>query len=144
MNDEYQSLAIDAAKAHSLDPVLVQAVCEQESSWDTWAIRFESAFLERYVKPLGLTDTESYARSFSWGLMQIMGQVARELGYKGHLAALCDPGVGLEWGCQHLANKLKDVNGNVHMALQRWNGGGNPNYADQVIARMKNYGDSTG
>lgn len=71
--------------------------------------------------------------------MQLMGQVARELGFNGHLASLCDPAVGLEWGCHYLANKLKDVNGDVHMALQRWNGGGNPNYADQVIARMKNY-----
>lgn len=136
---DLQQLAITAAQAHGLDARLVLAVCEQESNWNPWAIRFEPRFLARYVAPLGLTDTESYARSFSWGLMQLMGQVARELGYKGNLAALCDPTIGLEWGCKHLANKLKDVHGDVHMGLQRWNGGGNPNYADQVIARMSKY-----
>lgn len=134
-------LAKTTAQSHGLDPALVCAVVEQESNWNQWAIRFEPAFLARYVHPLGLSDTESYARSFSWGLMQLMGQVARELGYKGHVAELCDPVTGLEWGCKHLANKLKDVNGDVHMALQRWNGGGNPNYADEVLARVAKYAD---
>ena len=137
--NELTQLAAAAAKTHGLDPVLVCAVCEQESGWEPWSIRFEPAFKTRYVDPLGLTDTESFARSFSWGLMQLMGQVARELGFQGHLASLCDPATGLEWGCKLLINKLKDVNGDVHMGLQRWNGGGNPNYADQVIARMPKY-----
>lgn len=136
---DVQQLAVAAAKSHGLDPVLVCAVVEQESNWVPWAIRYEPAFYKRYVQPLGLSDTESFARSFSWGLMQLMGQVSRELGFNGHLASLCDPAVGLEWGCRHLANKLKDVNGDVHMALQRWNGGGNPDYADQVMARMSKY-----
>jgi Transglycosylase SLT domain len=35
--------------------------------------------------------TESRARAFSWGLMQVMGQVAREHGFTGALASLCDP-----------------------------------------------------
>lgn len=138
MSDLIQ-LAKATAQQHGLDPVLVCAVCEQESAWNPWALRFEPRFYARYVEPLGLSDTESYARSFSWGLMQLMGQVSRELGFDGHLASLCDPAVALEWGCRHLANKLKDVNGDVHMALQRWNGGGNPNYADQVLARMPKY-----
>lgn len=137
--DDLQQLAVAAAKTHGLAPSLVCAVVEQESGWIQWAIRHEPAFYERYVYPLHLMDTESVARSFSWGLMQLMGQVARELGYTGHIAALCDPATGLEWGCKHLANKLKDVNGDVHMALQRWNGGGNPAYADQVMARISKY-----
>jgi soluble lytic murein transglycosylase-like protein len=122
-----------------LDAALVQAVCEQESGWEPWAIRFEPAFKARYVDPQNHEPTEAVARSISWGLMQIMGEVARELGYKGHLAQLCDPGVGLEWGCKHLANKLKNTD--IHTGLQHWNGGGNPHYADQVIARMSKYAD---
>lgn len=141
MASPFQQLAVAAAKTHGLDPSLVCAVVEQESAWDPWSIRFEPRFLARYVQPLGLADTESYARSFSWGLMQLMGQVARELGYKGHLAALCDPATGLEWGCKHLAAKVADVHGEIKMALQRWNGGGNPNYADQVLGRMSKYAD---
>jgi soluble lytic murein transglycosylase-like protein len=137
--NELQPLAAAAAKAHGLDPGLVCAVVEQESGWNQWAIRHEPAFFTRYVQPLGLADTEGVARSFSWGLMQLMGEVARELGYTGHLAALCEPSIGLEWGCRHLANKMRAANGDVHAALQHWNGGGNASYADQVIARMPKY-----
>lgn len=134
---DLKQLAITAAQAHGLDPALVQAVCEQESNWVPWAIRYEPAFEARYVDPLGLAPTEAFARGFSWGLMQLMGQVARELGFTGHLASLCDPETGLEWGCKLLVNKLKGVD--LHTGLQHWNGGGNPNYADQVIARMSKY-----
>lgn len=138
---DVQQLAIAVATRHGLEPTLVCAVVEQESNWEPWSIRFEPAFLTRYVEPLGLGPTESTARSISWGLMQLMGQVARELGYKGHMAQLCDPEVGLEWGCKHLANKLKGVD--LHTALQHWNGGGNPAYADQVLARMPKYADTS-
>ena len=33
---------------------------------------------------------------------QIMGGVARELGFAGYLPELCDPAVGLEYSCRHL------------------------------------------
>jgi soluble lytic murein transglycosylase-like protein len=49
--DALISLARAAAAAHSLDPALVCAVCEQESSWDPFAIRYEPAFYDRYVAP---------------------------------------------------------------------------------------------
>lgn len=140
MNAELVQLAKQTAAKYGLDPVLVCAVIEQESSWNTWASRFEPRFLARYVQPLGLSDlTETQLRSFSFGLMQLMGEVARELGYKGPLTQLCDPPVGLVLGCQHLANKLKVAGGDVPKALLLWNGGGNPAYPDQVLARMDNY-----
>src|SRR5579862_1562443 len=89
------ALAHKAAAAHSLWPELVCAVVEQESAWDPWALRYEPAFFDRYVRPQiargNLTDeAEARARAFSWGLMQVMGEVAREQGFKGQsLAALC-------------------------------------------------------
>jgi len=45
----------------------------------------------------------------------------------------------LEFGCSHLAKKLEKANGLADRALQLWNGGGNPNYADEVLARMAAY-----
>jgi hypothetical protein len=45
------ALARTIAARHKLDPALVCAVIEQESSWDTHAIRYESAFRSRYVAP---------------------------------------------------------------------------------------------
>ncbi|HKV06301.1 MAG TPA: transglycosylase SLT domain-containing protein [Candidatus Acidoferrales bacterium] len=104
---ELISLARAAAARHALDPALVCAVVEQESSWDAHAIRYESAFRSRYVAPLGLPPTEEVARSISWGLMQVMGQVAREHGFhEPFLSALCEPATGLDVGCAVLAAKL--------------------------------------
>ena len=131
------TLARTAAANHSLDAQLVCAVIEQESAWDPHAIRYEPAFRARYVAPLGLPPTEEVARSISWGLMQVMGQVAREHGFGGKfLSALCDPAAGLEIGCAVLSAKLAAAGGEVARALQLWNGGANPDYAAQVLARL--------
>lgn len=134
-------LAKQTAQKYRLDPVLVCAVCEQESGWDTFSMRFEPRFLARYVVPLALTNpTEEHARSISWGLMQLMGQVARELKWPGrYLSTLCEPQIGLELGCQHLANKFKQSGGDVNKALLLWNGGGDPTYPAQVLARVDTY-----
>ena len=133
--------AILIAQQHSLDPALVCAVVEQESSWETYALRYEPAFRSRYVTPLGLSPTEEISRSISWGLMQVMGQVAREHGFSGKfLSALCEPAAGLAIGCVVLASKLSGANGDISRALSLWNGGANPNYAGEVIARVAHYG----
>jgi soluble lytic murein transglycosylase-like protein len=101
---ELVALASRAAGAHALWPELVCAIVEQESAWNPWALRYEPAFYERYIAPFltarrldrpdsrlaaltspGIPDdpTESRARAFSWGLMQVIGQVAREHGFTG-------------------------------------------------------------
>ena len=80
-NSEFIALARDAAARYGLDPALVCALIEQESAWDAHAIRYEPGFRSRYVAPLALPATEEVARSISWGLMQVMGQVAREHGF---------------------------------------------------------------
>ena len=138
------ALARAAAAAHALDPALVCAVAEQESSWTPWSIRYEPGFLARYVAPLftagKISATETYARAFSWGLLQVMGQVAREHGFSGgSLAELCDPAVGLEYGCRVLTAKLAQAEGNVERALLLWNGGANINYAQEVHSRLAKY-----
>ncbi len=134
------AIARAAAAAHELDPALVCAVAEQESAWDAHAIRYEPGFRTRYVAPLGLPPTEEVARSISWGLMQVMGQVARERGFNGKfLSALCDPAAGLDIGCAVLASKLSSASDNVTRALELWNGGANTEYARQVLARMATY-----
>src|SRR5277367_4082004 len=109
---EIVTLARTIAYEHGLDPALVCAVVEQESAWDAHAIRYEPGFRARYVAPLGLPPTEEIARSISWGLMQVMGQVAREHGFAGKfLSPLCDPAAGLEVGCAVLAAKSARASG---------------------------------
>ncbi len=139
-----QTLARKVAAAQALDPALVCAVVEQESSWNPWAVRYEPLFFTKYVASLytnnKISATEAYARGFSWGLMQVMGQVAREAGFDAlFLSALCDPEQGLAVGCKVLRKKLDAAAGDTTRALLAWNGGGNPNYAAQVLARRSHY-----
>ncbi len=58
----------------------------------------------------------------SLGLMQIMGAVARERGFKGpRLTDLLDPASGLEWGCKHLAALCRRFD--FEDAITAYNGG---------------------
>ncbi len=101
------AIARDTASRNGLDAAIVCAVVEQESAWDCRAMRYESAFRAKYVSPLGLSPTEEIARSISWGLMQVMGQVAREHGFaEKFLSALCEPETGVTVGCKVFAAKL--------------------------------------
>ncbi len=138
------ALARKAAAAQALDPALVCAVVEQESAWNPWAIRYEPLFFSKYVASFytnnKISASEAYARGFSWGLMQVMGQVAREASFDAlFLSALCDPEQGLAVGCKVLRKKLDTAAGDTTRALLAWNGGGNPNYAAQVLARRSHY-----
>lgn len=137
--DELKRKAKEAAGIYGLDGALVCAVIEQESNWIPWAIRYEPEFQKRYVDRLGFSPTETVARSISWGLMQLMGQVARELGFTTKLASLCDPDNGIEWGCKHLKNRIEAHGGDIRAGLLAWNGGGNKSYPDEVISKMANY-----
>ena len=133
-----------AAAAHSLDPALVCAVVEQESGWNPWAMRYEPLFFAKYVASLytnnKVSASEAYARGFSWGLMQVMGQVAREAGFDAlYLSALCDPEQGLAIGCKVLRKKFDAAADDTTRALLAWNGGANPAYAAQVLARKPHY-----
>lgn len=120
------------AVAFSLPYNLVHAVVQHESSRDPYAWNPEPPY-RYYVnvvtnqpfrkctpaelaseKPpadfpsgAGARDAEWWGQAASWGLMQVMGAVARELGYKGHLPGLCDPAAGMKFGCYHLANLRK-------------------------------------
>jgi soluble lytic murein transglycosylase-like protein len=137
------ALARSAAREAGLDPALVCAVCEQESSWNPWAVRYEPLFYARYIAPLVrrgvLADaTEARARAFSWGLMQVMGQTAREQGWRGPLPQLCEPATGLSVGCRRLAALLAKT-GDPARALAAWNGGARPDYAARVLARRARY-----
>ncbi len=138
------ALARRAAAAQSLDPALVCAVVEQESGWNPWSMRYEPAFFAKYVANLytnnKISASEAYARGFSWGLMQVMGQVARETGFDAaFLSALCDPEQGLATGCKVLRKKFDAMAGDMTRALLAWNGGANPAYAAQVLARRTHY-----
>ena len=139
---ELVELAKRIGQNKGIDPPLVCAVVEQESAWNPWAMRYEPTFMRHYVKPTlpEAPTTGEIARATSWGLMQLMGQVALELGFPGpYFSALCDPAIGLDWGCRKLAKCMEKRSGDTRAALLMWNGGGNFQYPDQVLARLINY-----
>lgn len=150
-NDARLALVGKYALKYALDPAIVAAVCEQESGWNPNAIRFEPAFEARYIKPAlpSAPTTIELTKAMSFGLMQIMGEVAIELGWRGKfLTELCDPDIGVEYGCRKLEKcfaamrqrssamaKPDDPEG----ALLIYNGGGNTFYGKQVLARVAHY-----
>jgi len=123
-----------AAAAKGLELPLLAALVEKESAGDAsawnpepryrylWNVRTRQPF--RRVSDLELAarfppkdfpalagdpDNEWWGQMASWGLTQIMGAVARELGYRApFLPALCrDVAANLELGAEHLAGNIK-------------------------------------
>lgn len=143
-NVQLEQLARETAQRHGIDQALFCALCDHESGWNTYAIRYEPAFFTKYVAPQytagKISATEAYARGFSWGLGQIMGQTAREFGFdRGSLAALCEPEVGLEYAAKKLASALSRESGDVTKALLRYNGGSNAAYPSLVKNLLPKY-----
>ena len=135
------AVAKQEAVACNLDPALFCAVIEQESSWNPWAMRYEPGFFAKYIDgKITAGETEKRARATSWGLCQVMGQVAREYFFtEKFLSQLCDPQSGLRVGAQVLAGKLRKAGGDIEKGLLLWNGGANKNYPSEVLARMVRY-----
>ena len=72
----------------------------------------------------GAREQEWWAQQASWGLMQVMGAVAREHGFREpFLPQLTDINTGLHYGCKHLAAQLARTRGDVDKALESYNGG---------------------
>lgn len=139
---DLQKVAVAAALNMGLDPALICSICAHESDgWQQYAVRYEPAFYARYIEPMhGLTPTEATMRATSFGLTQIMGQVAREQGFDGkYLTELFDPLTNLQQGCQKFRRCLEREGGNVPAALLRYNGSGNANYSQLVLNHYKDY-----
>lgn len=101
-NTELTTLIRAAASRRSLPWELVYAICQVESSLNPSAIRHEPRYRWLVGDNETLSPTERQDQMTSWGLMQVMGAVARELGHTGPLSDLLDPPTGLFYGCLHL------------------------------------------
>lgn len=139
------------AAQHALDPDLVTAVCLVESSGHTSAYRYEPQFWLRYMAKDPKWEGEIPERvSASYGLMQVMYPVARELGLSADEPpeALFVPVNGLQFGCRKLREVLGWAKGDVPAALAAYNGGKtkdnapgvtpkrNQRYVDKVLATL--------
>lgn len=137
-----------------LDPRLVmESWVAGESAWDPWATREEKGFHRTYVLPhVGsyAVRREQWQRATSFGLLQVMGQTAREEGFEGkYLPALCDPSLGLFFGVKHLMSRR--IGESWGQALAAFNGGlgrvhgkdnrtppyRNQEYVDKIVERAQ-------
>lgn len=151
---------------------LVLAVIQVESGGETAAVRYEPPY--RYLwdvrrnkpfrkltaventrdsapsdfpAPVGVsTHTEWICQQASWGLMQVMGAVARERGLRlPFLSSLIEPCTGVEYGCMHLAwlagrylkshgwaGVLRGYNGGPYAVIHNTN----PEYPQKVAAAL--------
>jgi soluble lytic murein transglycosylase-like protein len=140
-----------------LDANLVAAVAWHESvGGNIYATRFEEHWFKKLLPwdrsklsqyghvppaPPSLLE-EKRGRSTSYGLMQILGQTAREQGFKGRfMAELCDVTTNIFFGCKILAAKRKDAlklnpklfgEALTNEMLLRYNGGANKDYPSYI------------
>jgi soluble lytic murein transglycosylase-like protein len=139
---EYMPLIQRAAARHGLPAQVLAGLVCQESGGIPWAIRFEPRYRwlvwEIIRRPaaawrLMSRDTREWSQRVSWGPCQIMGAVAVERGFRGWPPELCQWDVGLHYGAKHLAWCLRRRGGDMHRALLRYNGGGDPDYPRRVM-----------
>jgi soluble lytic murein transglycosylase-like protein len=152
-----------AAGVVRLDPDLVEALVIVESAGNPYAWNPEPRYRYlvdcrtgepfRQVSPdelasripppdfptlAGDRDQEWLGQGASWGLMQIMGALAREVGFRGaYLTELTRVDLNLRLGCGHLANLFRWANGNEEKAIAAYNAG-RGGWASDAGSRYRN------
>jgi hypothetical protein len=106
---------------NGIDGNLACAIAETESYFDELAVRFEANWkylknVEGFASSSKISqDSERILQMCSWGMMQVMGSVARELGHRVNLLELTKPEVGVRFGVLKLKeltkkySKIEDV-----------------------------------
>jgi len=127
VNLDIRKVIEDRAKEFGIAPDLVEAFVMVESSGRPNATRYEPAFYKHYILPMllnnAITADEARGRATSYGLMQIMGQVAREKGFKGSFEELFDPSTNLYWCLKHLKRFIDKYAPNLDDAIASYNAG---------------------
>jgi soluble lytic murein transglycosylase-like protein len=138
----------ESAGEFGVDPGLIAAIIQVESAGICLRMRAEPAFKyiltpARFAQRLGITkETEIACQKMSWGLMQVMGGTARELGLEGHLGLLLFPEFGIHYGAKYLGTKVKKYR-SMRAAVAAYNAGSlrmtpdgkivNQEYVDKVM-----------
>ncbi len=103
---EFDALIYAEAARRGLDPVLIKAVIATESSFNPRAYR-----------------AEPQIRDASSGLMQILYQTAKMMGYTGTPEGLFDPETNIRFGSAYLTHQVTRYQGDVPSALAAYNAG---------------------
>lgn len=147
---ELIDLIIKIANTVGLDSDLCLAIAGHETGFDSDKTRYEPKWSywfdsHKYATHLGITlDTEMIHQATSWGPMQIMGSVCRELGYTSHLPLLINPELSVLFSCRRLV-QIQNKYSNLHDQISAYNAGvpvitdgvyKNAGYLEAVVKRM--------
>jgi soluble lytic murein transglycosylase-like protein len=121
----FDDLIISAASVYGLDIHLLKAQIQVESGFDANAFRYEKAFFDNYLKNNDKALSKLYGPigACSFGMMQVILEVAMELGFGDRPERLFIPQVGLAYGCKKMQSLLKLTNGDYNRALSAYNSG---------------------
>lgn len=145
----YRPEIVHAATLYGVDADLMEALVWVESAGNPWAWnpepRYRYLWNVRTGTPFralteaerasetppndfpviaGDRDQEWWGQQASWGLVQIMGAVAREHGWRDpYLPSLCDVERNLAVGCKHLKGLLLWAHGDRWVAVRAYNAG---------------------
>ena len=141
----------DASDDSGIPENIIAAIVLTESSGDKYAVRFEKDYrwtfkIKDCAEQARVTElTEMMLQCTSFGLMQVMGAVGRELGLGGSILQLLDPKVNLKYGClliKRLAKKYKEKSDifaayNAGSAIKTIKGEyKNQHYVDKVLDNL--------
>ncbi len=115
---------LDCARQWTLDPILLEAQILVESSGNPYAFRYEAAFYHQYLRGKPEWIVWGPLAACSYGLLQIVGAVAVELGFSGAPTELFHVPTNLFWAGKKLA-ALKEAVLDHHPEgmLAAYNGG---------------------
>jgi hypothetical protein len=104
---------MSACKYLNYDHVLLSSIIATESAGEQFATRYEPDYrwlyeVDSMAKIARTTSiTEKIHQKTSWGLMQLMGALLRELGFRDPMPQACGINNNLKYGIMHLKNLEK-------------------------------------
>lgn len=113
ITDQVRAAAWAASAHFNVDLRWILAMIIVESEGNTYSTRYEKNWayfkdVDIWAHKRRVTDnTERIHQMTSWGLMHVMGSVARELGFDRDLPELCDPIIGAHFGTKKIVQLQK-------------------------------------
>lgn len=122
---DFSNLIRQVSTTYGIRYTTLEAMVLVESSGDPFAFRYEPAFYQHYIKDNPTAKARQYGplAACSYGLLQIMLEVAYEEGYTERPEGLFVPRIGLAFGAKHFAGLLRWADGDEDRALAAYNGG---------------------
>lgn len=132
---------------YGVDPFLIAAICMTESSGRQYVTKLEENYRWLYepeacAKKFKCSlEDEITGQSTSYGLMQIMGAVMREYGFKDSFDKAFEPETNVDYGTKHLAKFLKKYQ-RLESAISAYNAGSPRHRPDTTQYENQKYVDT--